>query len=121
MNNNQLTEVSGKEYVIGSGYKFTQVKLPIKKVKASDVNIRFDFSLRDNLTVIRKIVENTNQATAGQRVMSIKTSADYNLNKNLTIQFYYDHVINTPKIASSYPTGNLSTGLRLRFNLGGIQ
>jgi len=121
LNNNQLTEVSGKEYVIGSGYKFTQVKLPIKSVKASDVNIRFDFSLRDNLTVIRKIVENTNQATAGQRVMSIKTSADYNLNKNLTIQFYYDHVINTPKIASSYPTGNLSTGLRLRFNLGGIQ
>ena len=121
LNNNQLTEVNGKEYVIGSGYKFTQVKLPIKKINASDVNIRFDFSLRDNLTVIRKIVENTNQATAGQRVMSIKTSADYNLNKNLTIQFYYDHVINTPKIASSYPTGNLSTGLRLRFNLGGIQ
>lgn len=121
LNNNQLTEVNGKEYVIGSGYKFTQVKLPFKKVKASDVNIRFDFSLRDNLTVIRKIVENSNQATAGQRVMSIKTSADYNLNKNLTIQFYYDHVINTPKIASSYPTGNLSTGIRLRFNLGGIQ
>ncbi len=121
LNNNQLTEVNGKEFVIGTGYKFTQVKLPIKKVSSSDVNIRFDFSLRDNLTVIRKVVENTNQATAGQRVMSIKTSADYNLNKNLTLQFYYDHVINTPKIASSYPTGNLSTGIRLRFNLGGIQ
>ncbi len=121
LNNNQITEVLGNEWVIGSGYKFTQVKLPIKKVKASDVNLRFDFSLRDNLTVIRKVVENTNQATAGQRVMSIKTSADYNLNQNLTLQFYYDHVINTPKIASSYPTGNLSTGIRLRFNLGGIQ
>ena len=121
LNNNQITEVLGNEWVIGSGYKFTQVKLPIKKVKASDVNLRFDFSLRDNLTVIRKVVENTNQATAGQRVMSIKTSADYNLNQNLTLQFYYDHIINTPKIASSYPTGNLSTGIRLRFNLGGIQ
>ncbi len=121
LNNNQLTEVDGKEYVFGSGYKFSQVKMPIKKVKPSDVNIRVDFSLRDNLTVIRKIVENTNQATAGKRVMSLKTSADYNLNKNLTLQFYYDHIINTPKIASSYPTGNLSTGIRLRFNLGGIQ
>lgn len=121
LNNNQITEVNGNEWVIGSGYKFTSVKLPIKKVSASDVNIRFDFSLRDNLTVIRKVVENSNQATAGQRVMSIKTSADYNLNKNLTLQFYYDHIINTPKIASSYPTGNLSTGIRLRFNLGGIQ
>ena len=107
--------------VVGSGYKFTQVKLPLKDVKASDVNLRFDFSFRDNLTVIRKIVENTNQATAGQRVVSIKFSADYNLGKNLTVMYYYDQVINTPKIASSYPTGNLSTGIRLRFNLGGIQ
>ncbi|MBU2019455.1 MAG: cell surface protein SprA, partial [Bacteroidetes bacterium] len=120
LNNNQVTEIMGTEWVIGSGYKFTQVQLPIRNVKSSDVNIRFDLSFRDNLTVIRKVVENTNQATAGQRVVSIKASADYNLSQNLTIQYYYDHVINTPRIASSYPTGNLSTGIRLRFNLGGI-
>jgi cell surface protein SprA len=90
-------------------------------VKASDVNIRFDLSFRDNLTVIRKVVENTNQATAGQKIVSIKTSADYNLSTNLTLQFYYDHVINTPKVASSFPTAQLSTGFKLRYNLGGIQ
>ncbi|MDB0037776.1 hypothetical protein N9F08_00260 [bacterium] len=39
----------------------------------------------------------------------------------LSIQFYYDHTLNTPKIATSYPTGNMSTGLRLRFNLAGVQ
>jgi cell surface protein SprA len=121
LNNNQITEVLGNEWIIGSGYKFTQVKLPIRNVNASDVNIRFDLSFRDNLTVIRKVVENTNQATAGQKVVSIKTSADYNISSNLTIQFYYDQVINTPKVANSYPTGNLSTGIRIRFNLGGIQ
>ena len=66
-------------------------------------------------------MENTNQATAGQKVVSIKASADYNLSKNLTIQFYYDQVLNTPKIATAYPTGNLSTGLKLRFNLAGVQ
>jgi cell surface protein SprA len=121
LNNNQVTEVMGQEWVIGSGYKFSQVKLPIPKIKASDINLRFDLSFRDNMTVIRKVVENTNQATAGQRIISIKTSADYNLGKNLVIQFYYDHVLNTPKIATSYPTRNLSTGLRLRFNLAGVQ
>lgn len=121
LNNNQVTEVLGNEVVIGSGYKFTQVQLPIKNVDASDVNIRFDMSFRDNVTVIRKVVENTTQATAGQKIISIKLSADYNLNQSLTVQFYYDQVINTPKIASSFPTGNMSTGLRLRYNLSGIQ
>lgn len=121
LNNNQVTEVLGNEWVIGSGYKFSKVKLPIDKIPASDLNIRFDMSFRDNLTVVRKIVENTNQATAGQRVISIKTSADYNVTQNLTVQLYYDQVLNTPKIATSYPTGNMSTGIRLRFNLAGVQ
>jgi cell surface protein SprA len=107
--------------VIGSGYKFEKVKLPIEKIPASALNLRFDLSFRDNLTVVRKIVENTNQATAGQRVVSIKSSADYNVTQNLTVQVYYDQVINTPKIATSFPTGNMSTGIRLRFNLAGVQ
>jgi cell surface protein SprA len=121
LNNNQITEVLGTEMVFGSGYKFEKVKLPFEKIPASALNIRFDLSFRDNLTVIRKIVENTNQATAGQRVVSIKSSADYNLTQNLTMQFYYDHVINTPKIDTTFPTGNMSTGIRLRFNLAGVQ
>lgn len=121
LNNNQVTEVLGKEWVIGTGYRFAKVKLPFEKVPESPVNIRVDFSFRDNLTVIRKVVENSNQATAGQQVISIKSSVDYNLSKNLTMQFYYDQTLNTPKIQTSYPTGNLSTGLRLRFNLAGVQ
>lgn len=121
LNNNQVTEILGSEWVIGTGYKFEKVKLPFERIPESPVNIRIDISFRDNLTVIRKIDENSNQATAGQRVVAIKSSADYNLSKYLVIQFYYDHTLNTPKIATSYPTGNMSTGLRLRFNLAGVQ
>lgn len=121
LNNNQVTEVLGTSWVIGTGYRFKKVQLPLPGVKPNDLNVRVDLSFRDNLTVIRKVVENTNQATAGQRVVSIKTSADYDLNKYLTIQFYYDQTLNTPKIATSYPTGNLSTGIRLRYNLAGVQ
>lgn len=123
LNNNQLTEVLGNEIVIGTGYKFAKVRFPFKinnrKVE-NPLNFRFDFTFRDNVTVIRRVIEGTNQATAGQKVVSIKTSLDYNLGTNLTLQFYYDQVITTPKIGTSYPTGNLSTGFKLRFNLGGL-
>jgi cell surface protein SprA len=114
----------GSEWVIGTGYKFEKVKLPFEFIKKpSPVNLRVDVSFRDNLTVIRKIDDqngHSNQATAGQRVISIKSSADYNLTNNLVIQFYYDQTLNTPKIATSYPTGNMATGIRLRFNLAGV-
>jgi cell surface protein SprA len=121
--NNQVTEVLGTEIVIGTGYKIEKVKFPFKikgEYPRNPLNIRFDFSFRDNLTVIRKVVENTNQATAGQRVVSIKTSADYSLGQNLVIQLYYDQVINTPKIQTTYPTGNVNAGIRLRLNLAGL-
>lgn len=123
LNNNQVTEVLGEEWVIGIGYKFKKVKLPFKKwnIEPSPINLRFDMSFRDNLTVIRKIVENTDQATAGQKVISIKASADYNLSRYVVLMIYYDQTLNTPKIATSYPTGNLNAGLRLRFNLAGVR
>lgn len=128
LTNNQVTEVLGEEWVIGVGYKFKKVKMPIKKwnIEPSPVNIRFDMSFRDNLTVIRKISESdpesaTDQATAGQKVISIKASADYNLSRFVTLMLYYDQTLNTPKVATSYPTGNINAGLRLRFNLAGVQ
>ena len=122
--NNQITEMLGTEIVVGTGYKFSNVKLPIKvqgaPLKPSDLNVRFDLSIRDNLTVIRKIMENTNQATAGQRVFSIRSTADYLVGKYLTISLYYDQMLTDPKVAISYPTGNTAAGIRLRFNLGGM-
>lgn len=122
--NNQLTEVLGTEIVIGAGYKFSNFRVPLtfqgNKLQPSDLNIRFDLSIRDNLTVIRKIVENTNQATAGQRVFSIRSTADYLVSKNLTFSLYYDQQLTEPKVATSYTTGNTAAGIRLRFNLGGL-
>lgn len=124
LTNNQVTEINGTEWVIGLGYRIPKVKMPFK-IKGNPLveplNIRFDFSFRDNLTVIRKIEENTNQATAGQRVVSIKASADYNVTQFVTLQLYYDQVINTPKVALSYPTANMACGIRLRINLAGLQ
>lgn len=123
LSNNQVTEVQGEEYVFGLGYKIPKLRLPFKirgKQIEEPLIIRVDFSLRDNITVIRKIDQNTNDATAGQRIMSIKSTLDYTINQMFTLQVYYDHTINTPKVAISYPTANMQCGIRLRVNLGGI-
>jgi len=120
LSNNQVTEMMGTNYIIGTGYRFPKVKL-FKGLAANDMNFRFDFSLRNNLTIIRKVVENTNQATGGQQVMSIKASLDYSVGKFLILQLYYDQMINKPEIGTSYPTRTMNTGIRLRYNLAGVQ
>lgn len=118
--NNQVTEVKGKEYIIGLGYRISNLKLPFKVGKldrASDLDLRADLSIRDNRTVIRRIVENRNELTAGQRIFSIKFTADYKFSTKLNISLFYDRVANTPLISSTFPTANSNAGIRMRFTL----
>lgn len=120
--NNQLTEVTSEEYIVGAGYTFKNVPFPIKFGKSSkriksDMNLRLDFSMRDSRTMIRKLEEDLNQATSGQKLISIKVNADYVINQRFNIRLFYDAAINTPVVSSSFPTQNHAAGLSLRFTL----
>lgn len=122
--NNQLTEMRGTELVIGAGYILKDVKLRFIKVGAnrkpaqSNMELRADFSYRDNQTVIRRIFEELNQVTAGQSIYSIKLSADYQINSRITASLYYDQILSRFKTSNAFPMNNLNTGVRVRFNLG---
>lgn len=120
LTNNQITELKGSEIVIGTGYRFEKVELPFKlgnKKPVSDINARIDVSIRSNKTIIRKIVEEQNQLTSGQQYISIKGSADYVINSQFTLRFYYDRVMTNPYVSTSFPTMNQNVGFALRINL----
>jgi cell surface protein SprA len=120
LTNYQVTEIRGKEYVVGTGYRFKNVKFPFAiggVAPKSDLNLRLDLSLRDNATVIRKMEERQNQVTAGQNILSIKTSLDYVLNQRLNVRAFYERVVNTPVISTSFPSANTNAGISLRFTL----
>lgn len=120
LTNFQVTEIRGKEYVIGSGYRFKKVKFPFQiggKTPQSDLNLRVDLSWRQNNTVIRKMEEGQNQVTAGQDIISIKTSADYVIDQRLNVRAFYERVVNKPVISTSFPSSNTNIGISLRFTL----
>ena len=118
MANNQITEVKGSEWSIGTGYKFRQVRLPFaKNGKKANIDTRIDFVIRKNNTIIRKIVEEVNQLTAGQRIFSIKFTADYRVSQTLNIRAFYDYVATKPYISTTFPTSNTNAGISLRFTL----
>lgn len=121
MANTQITEDRGNEYVIGAGYRFKDVVLPFQlasgKKLQSDLRTRADFSVRDNRTIIRKIVENQYQETGGQWVFTIKISADYEVSKQLNIRLFFDRVANKPVLSRSFPNSNTNAGISLRFTL----
>ena len=121
LSNNQITEIKGSEIKFGSGYTWRKISLPFKiagrSLDPSDLRMRLDVSVRDNKTIIRKIIENQNQYTAGQTAVTIQFSGDYNLTKQLMIRIYFDRRVNTPHVSNSFPTANTNAGFALRFQL----
>ena len=90
MTNTQVNEVNSAEIIIGAGYRFNQVPLIInQKELSSDLNIRMDFSIRNNRTVIRKLEgASGSEITAGQRIFSLKASADYMLSDKFVVRIF---------------------------------
>ncbi|MCK4288678.1 MAG: hypothetical protein KAW86_05710, partial [Bacteroidales bacterium] len=123
--NNQLTEVVSDELIVGLGYKFKDVSFSIKSIGGggrkkrlkSDLDIKADFSIRSNKTIIRRIDENNNQVSAGQKIISINTSIDYVINQKFNIRLFFDKIINNPFVSSQYRNSTTNGGISLRFTL----
>jgi len=124
--NNQLTEISSNEFIVGLGYRLKGIRFNLsgvlgggKKTRTnSDLNLKLDFSIRQNKTVLRRVDQDINQISTGQQVMTLNFSADYNLSARFNVRFYFDKVINSPYVSNQYRTSNTKGGIALRFTLG---
>jgi len=121
--NNLMTEINGKEYTVGLGYRFKDVKFVTniggnKTRLKGDLNLKGDVTLRDNITIIRNLDIDNNQITSGQNLLSIKFTADYALTKQLNALFFYDHSFSQFAVSTAFPQTTINTGFTLRYNFG---
>jgi cell surface protein SprA len=119
--NNQITEILSNEMAFGLGYRFTHMDLIVKtkksqKAYSNDLNIKANISFTKNKTVLRKIVEEDEQLTAGQNNITLKTTADYMLSDRFQLRLYYDKVLNHP-LVGSFNTSTTNFGVSFRFTL----
>ena len=139
MTSQQLTETRSNDFVIGLGYKIADLNLfaPKKTVRsrskgsgsakktetnargfANDLNLRLDFTIRNQSALNRDILTQLTQATSGNKAVQVSFSADYSLSKFLTLTAYYDRQMNKPLLtSSSYPVTTQDFGVSLKFIL----
>jgi cell surface protein SprA len=121
--NKSITEILGREIIIGTGYRIKDVPLGNLKIAGkpirSDLNLIGNVSIRRNQTIIRRIEEESSQSTAGTSIISLNLSADYTISQKLTIRLYYGLIVNHPLISNSFPTSNTNAGVSLRLSLSG--
>ena len=120
---NQVADMRINELTIGAGYRLNQVQFVLRTLGGgqrsmrSDLNLRMDFSISDNKTIARKLVEDVNQPVIGQKLFKISSTADYMLSDRFNLQFFADHNMINPFVANTFPTSNTNFGFSLKFTL----
>ncbi len=85
---------------------------------AHDLNLSFDFSLRNQDAITRDIQTDLSEATSGNKAIKTSFQASYTMSRYVTLSLYYDRQKNSPLLSSSsYPSITQDFGLSLRFSL----
>ena len=121
--NNLLTEIQGNEYIIGLGYRVKDLQIRSRlggsrQLIKSDLNMKADFSIRNNKTIVRYLDLENNQVTSGQTILNFKYSADYAFSQNLTGIFYFDYSFSEYAISTAFPQTTIRAGFTMRYNFG---
>lgn len=122
--NNQITEVNGREIIIGCGYTFKDLGFSMslfdgsgsKKV-SNDLKLKLDIGFRRDMTTLRSIDERNSQISSGQNKINIYLTGDYNLSQRLGVQVFFKYDMTNPFIANAYKTTNVFAGVTARFSL----
>ncbi len=121
--NSTLTEDSGTEYLVGVGYILKDLRMRVNFRRGgrnlkSDMNIRGDLAIRDNVTRITNLLYKDSQITGGQRLFSLRLSAEYNLTENLNFRAFYDQLMSKYKISTAFPLSTIRAGITATFTFG---
>ncbi|MCA0235062.1 MAG: cell surface protein SprA [Bacteroidetes bacterium] len=84
----------------------------------NDVNIKFDFEVRDDITINHQLDQLVEAIpTRGARTISINPSVEYALNRRLKLRLFTDYRKTVPKTSQSFPITTLSSGVTVQFQL----
>jgi cell surface protein SprA len=122
----QMVETQNQEIAFNIGYKILDMKLfggnkankSKQKKSGNDINIRADFSFKNQSSICRSIDKGTTQATSGNKSFNYSVTADYAYSKALSFSLYFDRQKTIPLIStSSYPTTTTDFGVSMKFSL----
>ena len=89
-----------------------------KQKIAHDLNLRFDFSIRNQSAIKRDLQTNLCEATSGNKAIKTSAQIDYTMSRMVTLSLFYDRQRSEPLLSSSsYPTITQDFGMTMKFSL----
>lgn len=121
LSNTQVTESHNEDFIVGFGYTTRNLVLPFRNsdreriVLRNETVFRMDFALRDIRTIQRRIGEE-HVFTAGNQNFQLRPNITYNVDQRLTLQVYFERIINVPRVSNAFVRKDTGFGFQLRYN-----
>lgn len=87
------------------------------QLQGQDLDIQFTFSLADDLTLAQKLDAGFSEPTRGNNILQFSPSAEYKLNRRLSLRLFFDYRRTIPKTSAGFPRLDTSGGVVVRFQL----
>lgn len=118
----EMIEVQNNDLTVGVGYTMSPgKKLPFKYkgeaiVLKNPLDFKVDLSIRDTKTTQRTL-DGNDDVTAGSLNFQLRPNINYQINRRLNAQLFFERTFNEPRVPSSFKRSSTSFGIKLRFNL----
>ena len=86
-------------------------------LQGKDLDINFNMSLRDDVTYAHRLDEGIFEPTRGNYALSLSPSAEYQINRQLSLRLFFDYRRNVPKTSAGFPRTDTSGGIMVSFRL----
>ena len=80
------------------------------------LDFKVDLSIRDTKTTQRTL-DGNDDVTAGSLNFQLRPNINYQINRRLNAQLFFERTFNEPRVPSSFKRSSTSFGIKLRFNL----
>lgn len=123
LNSTQLIEALSDEFVIGVGYVVNDFDVVLKLKSAqrqavkNDLKLNMDVSYKDVKSLLRKVSEDITQASSGNKIISLRFTADYVFSSKVNLQMFFDRQKTAPLVSSAYPVSSTNFGISFKFML----
>ncbi|THH37955.1 T9SS outer membrane translocon Sov/SprA [Neolewinella litorea] len=87
------------------------------RLNVSDMDIQFNFSLRDEKSYASRLLPPTREIIEGARIFTLAPSVEYQLNQRLSLRAFFDYRKTTPFNPLGFPQTAASGGVVVRFQL----
>lgn len=87
------------------------------QLDAQDLDIQFNFQLRDDITLAQQLDGPGAEPTRGNYALTISPTVEYKLNRRLSLQAFFDYRRVEPKTSAGFPRTDSAGGIRVRFQL----